>query len=149
MPSRGAPRRFARFLPWRGPAPSANLVAMDLERAVERYGAAWGETDEAARRKVLEEVWAENGLYCDPTARVEGREAFVAHIGGFHETFPGARIDLASGADEHDGYFRFAWTMVGADGATVVDGFDVGHRGDDGRIDLIVGFFGPFPARGA
>jgi hypothetical protein len=26
-----------------------------------------------------------------------------------------------------------------------LDGFDVGHRADDGRIDLIVGFFGPFP----
>jgi hypothetical protein len=26
-----------------------------------------------------------------------------------------------------------------------LDGFDVGHRAEDGRIDLIVGFFGPFP----
>ena len=57
----------------------------------------------------------------------------------------GARIDTTSGADEHDGYFRFSWTMVDADGNTVLDGFDVGHRADDGRIDLIVGFFGPFP----
>lgn len=119
---------------------------VDLQQAVAAYGAAWGETDEDARRKVLDEAWADDGLYCDPTARVEGREALVAHIGGFHQTLPGARIDLASGADEHDGYFRFAWTMFDADGNTVMEGFDVGHRADDGRIDLIVGFFGPFPA---
>jgi hypothetical protein len=117
---------------------------MDLQQAVASYGAAWSETDEDARREVLGEVWAEGGLYCDPTARVEGREAFVAHIGGFQQQFPGARIDLTSGADEHDGYFRFAWTMVDGDGNTVLDGFDVGHRTGDGQIDLIVGFFGPF-----
>jgi hypothetical protein len=34
--------------------------------------------------------------------------------------------------------------MVDGDGNTALEGFDVGHRADDGRIDLIVGFFGPF-----
>lgn len=120
---------------------------MDLDGALAAYGAAWNETDGSARRALLERAWAASGLYCDPTGRAEGREAFDTHIAGFHGQFPGARIEMTSGADEHDGYFRFAWAMVDADGSTVVDGFDVGHRDGDGRIDLIVGFFGPFPTK--
>ena len=118
---------------------------MDLQRAVAAYGEAWGATDAAARAKALDEAWTDDGVYCDPLGRAEGRDALHAHIGGFREQFPGSTIDITSGADEHDGYFRFSWAMRDADGSTTLEGFDVGHRADDGRIDLIVGFFGPFP----
>lgn len=119
---------------------------MELHDAVATYGAAWNETDDRARRKLLSEAWTDGGLYCDPLGRAEGRDALHVHIARFQQQFPGARIDTTSGADEHDGYFRFSWAMLDTDANTVLDGFDVGHRGDDGRIDLIVGFFGPFPA---
>ena len=118
---------------------------MGVNEVVAAYGASWNETDEAARRKLLEQGWADDGVYCDPTATVGGRDALVEHIGGFHQMFPGARIDQTSGVDEHDGWLRFAWTMVGADGATIMDGFDAGELGPDGRLRRIVGFFGPFP----
>ena len=118
---------------------------MGVNEVVSAYCAAWHETDEAARRKLLDESWADDGVYCDPTATVTGRDALIAHLGGFHERFPGARIDQASGVDEHDGWLRFAWTMVGADGATIMDGFDCGELAPDGRLRRIVGFFGPFP----
>ena len=118
---------------------------MDLQRAVATYGEAWNEPDGEARRALLAEAWTDAGVYCDPMARAEGRAALDAHIAGLQQEYPGARIEMTSGADEHDGYFRFGWRMVGPDGSTFVEGFDVGHRADDGRIDLIVGFFGPFP----
>lgn len=118
---------------------------MGVREVVAAYGAAWAEHDEDSRRKLLEEAWADDGVYCDPTAKVEGRDALVAHIAGFHQQFPGARLDLASGVDEHDGWLRFAWKLVGSDGATVMDGFDVGELAPDGRLQRIVGFFGPFP----
>jgi SnoaL-like domain len=116
-----------------------------VNEVVTAYGAAWNETDEAARRKLLDHAWADDGVYCDPTAIVNGRDALVAHIAGFHQQFPGARIDQASGVDAHDGWLRFAWTMLAADGATIMDGFDVGELGPDRRLRRIVGFFGPFP----
>lgn len=118
---------------------------MGAGEVVTSYGAAWNEPDEDARRKLLNQGWADDGIYCDPTATVSGREALVTHIAGFHQQFPGARIEVASGVDEHDGWLRFAWTMVGADGATIMDGFDVGELAPDGRLRRIVGFFGPFP----
>jgi len=122
---------------------------MELQRAVAAYGAAWNELDGDARAGLLAEAWTDGGVYCDPMGRAEGRAALHAHIGGFQQQFPGARIEMTSGADEHDGYFRFSWEMLDADGSTSLEGFDVGHRDDDGRIDLIVGFFGPFPPLGA
>jgi hypothetical protein len=112
---------------------------------VSAYTAAWNEPDESARRKLLEQGWADDGVYCDPTATVTGRDALVEHLGGFHERLPGARINQTSGVDEHDGWLRFAWTMVGPDGATIMDGFDVGELATDGRLRRIVGFFGSFP----
>src|SRR5689334_20533143 len=50
-------------------------VAVGVNEVVASYGAAWNETDESARRKLLEAAWADDGVYCDPTATVTGRDA--------------------------------------------------------------------------
>jgi hypothetical protein len=60
-------------------------------------------------------------------------------------TFVGHRIDLASGIDEHDGYVRFAWTMSAPDGIHVMEGVEFGQLDADVRLQLICGFFGPWP----
>ena len=39
--------------------------------------------------------------------------------------------------------FRFAWKFVGGDGKTVMEGIDFGALGPDGKLQRIVGFFGP------
>ena len=122
------------------------MPRMDANEIVQAYGSAWAETDEAKRRKILESCWADGGMYVDPTGRADGRDAFVAHIGGFQSTFGGHRIDLTSGVDEHDGFLRFEWRMTDASGATVLEGMDFGRLADDGRLALICGFFGPFPS---
>ena len=110
--------------------------------AVANYVAAWGAPDEDERRTMLERAWTDDGVYRDPTAVVEGREALVAHIGGFH----GARVVTTSGVDAYDGYLRFAWRMLNADGAVTPEGIDFGELAPDARLKRIVGFFGPLPA---
>ncbi len=115
------------------------------EETVAAYAAAWNEADEDARRALLERSWTEDGVYIDPTGRAEGRSALVRHIGGFHARMPGNRIEMASGVDEHDGLLRFTWQMLGPDGVVALDGMDFGELDGDGRLKLIVGFFGPFP----
>jgi hypothetical protein len=117
---------------------------MALGDVVHKYGAAWNAAD-AERRKLLEEVWADDGVYCDPMGRADGREALIAHIGSLQAQLAGHTIELRSGVDEHDGQFRFAWAMQGPDGATVMEGVDFGVLAPDGRIQSITGFFGPFP----
>ena len=109
---------------------------------IELYGAAWDEHDVDARRALLEQAWADDGIYCDPTATVEGRDALVAHIGAFHEQAPGARVETVTRVDEHDGHLRFGWRLVDAGGTTTLEGIDYGRLGADGRLTQIVGFFG-------
>lgn len=130
----------------------AELAAQpaSAQEAVDLYGAAWGESDEAKRRALLEKAWAEDGVYTDPTAYVEGREALVQHIGGFlsgQSAASGPSIQIASSVDVHHRRFlRFAWKLVAPDGTTVLaPGMDYGELDEDGRLELIVGFFGPFP----
>ena len=107
------------------------------------YMAAWHEPDRARRQELLERIWAEDGTYTDPTAHVEGRAALVEHIGGFHKQFPGARLEAASGVDAHHGKLRFNWRMRLADGTVFVEGIDFGELSGDGKLQRIVGFFGP------
>ena len=114
-----------------------------LDELVKMYGAAWNEPDAQHRRELLEKVWASGGTYTDPQSHVEGREALVEHIGKFLKNSPGARIIQSSHADFHHGMFRFTWKFVGGDGKTLMEGIDFGVLGPDGKLQRIVGFFGP------
>ena len=119
---------------------------MTLDEIVSAYGAAWNEKDENARRTLLEKCWSENGVYEDPTAVVSpGRTALHAHIGQFHQAYPGARIVPTSKTDQHHGKIHFTWRMLSADGAILIDGRDFGGLDGAGLISHIVGFFGPPP----
>jgi hypothetical protein len=118
---------------------------MGPHEVIEAYGAAWGAADESSCRSVLEKAWADGGEYCDPMSRVKGRDAMVAHIAGFADRFPGHSIVLTSGVDAHDDFARFGWEMLGPDGGQVAEGVDFATFGSDGRIERIVGFFGPLP----
>ena len=114
---------------------------------VAAYALAWNAPDGAERRRALERAWTDDGVYSDPTAEVAGRDALLAHIGGFQAQMPGARIVLTSGVDEHHGMLRFTWALRGSDGATITDGVDFVELAADGRIRRVTGFFGPPPAR--
>ena len=117
---------------------------MTVNEIVAAYGAAWNETDQARRTALLEQSWADGGVYSDPTATVDGRTALVDHIGGFHAVMPGHTIDMVSAVDTYNEVFRFAWVMRKGE-EVAVEGVDFGEIAADGRIQRIVGFFGPFP----
>ena len=117
-----------------------------LQEVVAAYMAAWNETDEGKRRRLLEVAWADDGTYTDPQSDVAGREALVALIGGMHAQMPGARIDVTSKTDAHHDKLRFAWRFASGDGSMTVEGIDFGELAEDGRLRKIVGFWGEPPA---
>jgi hypothetical protein len=117
---------------------------MDTNEIVATYGAAWNEPDEAKRTALLESAWADDGVYQDPTGIAEGRAALIAHIGGFHQMFPGHTINLTSGVDSNGTHLRFAWNMRNGD-EVAMEGVDFVELAADGRIQRIAGFFGPLP----
>lgn len=118
---------------------------MSAEGTVLAYVEAWSTPDPSERLRLLEQSWADDGVYQDPRNRAEGRHALAELIAGFAQRMPGTRIPLTSGVDEHHGLVRFSWAMIDAAGAVQIRGFDVGELASDGRLRRISGFFGPFP----
>ena len=118
---------------------------MATKEVVSAYMQASNEPDEAKRRALLEKAWAEGATYTDPMSHADGRDELIALVSQFHGQMPGARIVQASGIDEHHGRLRFGWRME-RDGATAMEGIDIGELSEDGRLRSIVGFFGAPPA---
>jgi len=118
------------------------IVATELEALVSTYCQAWQETDPARRRALLQQVWAEDATYTDPTVETNGIDELVAHIDAVQRTYPGARIERTSFIDRHHQVPRFNWCMVLADGKRLPAGLDVGQLAGDGKLRRIIGFFG-------
>ena len=115
-------------------------------RIVRLYVDAWNERDDGRRRQLLDQAWAESGVYIDPTVNLVGREALAKHIARVQANRPGARIELTSGVDSHHALLRFHWQLVRPDGATGPVSIDFGELAADGKLTKIIGFFGPPPA---
>ncbi|WP_425145002.1 hypothetical protein [Deinococcus sp.] len=118
------------------------MVAESVELVVMAYTAAWNESDDATRRRLIELSWCENGVYSDPAARVVGRQALGEHIHAFGMRYPGARLELTSPVSAHHEHLHFTWRTVDSEGCTLREGRDIGQLGSDGRLISVVGFFG-------
>ncbi len=118
----------------------------ELTTTVDMYLAAWNELDSARRADLVARVWAADGRLTDPPLAADGHAAIADIAAALHTQFPGHRFRRASGIDAHHDQFRFAWELVGPDGAVALTGLDVGELAKDGRLRRITGFFGPLPA---
>ena len=85
----------------------------------DRYLAAWNETDPAARRTAIDDLFTDDVRYTDPLVDAEGRDALDATIGAVQEQFPGFVFRLAGPVDAHHDQLRFTWELgpAGQDGA--------------------------------
>lgn len=120
---------------------------MDIQQVLSSYAAAWNEADPVKRLTLLEHCWSDDGQYMDPAGTAYGREQLSGYIGEFHQRMPGARIELISGASEHNSRIYFKWQLISGDGIVKIDGVDFGSISTDGRLQEIVGFFGAPPER--
>jgi len=116
-------------------------------KIVTQYMAAWNEADPTARQSLLEQCWADGGVYVDPNAELTGRESLSEHISKVQAGRPGARLEFMSGIDVHHNVLRFLWRLVRADGTYGDTSIDFGEIGPDGRLIRIIGFFGPAPQK--
>lgn len=105
------------------------------------YAQAWIEPDPGRRLALLERAWAPDAVYCDPLAHVTGRAALSEHIGQTQQGLAGGRIEVTAEAVRHHDSAHFPWAARGADGSTLLTGFDVVQLDDAGRITRLTGFF--------
>jgi hypothetical protein len=118
----------------------------DSRAIVTQYMAAWNEVDASSRLALLEQCWADGGVYVDPGVELTGRAELAQHIAKVQAARPGARLEFISGIDVHHHVVRFLWRLVRADGTTGDTSIDFGEIGGDGRLTKMVGFFGAAPA---
>jgi hypothetical protein len=115
---------------------------MRVSELVASYLETWNETDPAARRKAIDELWAADGVYTDPMAVAAGRDQIDATIAAVQSQFPGLAFTLAGPVDAHHDIARFSWNL----GDELVVGFDVLVLDADGRIANVYGFLDKVPA---
>ena len=120
---------------------------MQTEQLIERYLDAWNETDAAARRTAVADVYADGAQYVDPLADVTGHDQISELIGAVQEQVPGHVFRLADGGvDAHHNIARFSWELVPATGGeSLAVGFDVAVLEEDGRIASVLGFLDKAP----
>ncbi|MGY1591950.1 nuclear transport factor 2 family protein [Geodermatophilus sp. SYSU D00708] len=110
-----------------------------------RYLAAWNQTDPAARRAVVAELFTEDARYTDPLADVAGRDAIEATIAAVQAQFPGFVFRLAGPVDAHHEQVRFTWHLGPEGEEAPIAGFDVAVTDGDGRIRAVLGFLDRVP----
>ena len=117
-----------------------------MQEIVKRYIAAWNETDQERRRRLVDQVWASDGSHTDPLADVRGRDQIDAVIAAAQQQFPGMVFRLAGPVDANHHQARFTWHLGPSGGEPVVIGFDVAVLNPDGQLRSVHGFLDKLPA---
>ena len=120
-----------------------------MHDVIDRYIASWNQTDPQLRRKLVDEVWAQDATYIDPLAEAHGRDAIDATIAAAQAQFPGFTVKLLGAVDAHHSQARFTWGLSPTDALPdddpVVVGFDVAIADSEGRLTGVLGFLDKVP----
>ena len=116
-----------------------------LPPAFDHMLAAWNERDLEKIRGHLEQALAPEIHFVDPSIETRGIDEFEANVREFRTRLPDAVCSRASGVDAHHDLFRYAWAIHRDDGELLLPGFDVARADAQGRVAMVLGFFGPLP----
>jgi hypothetical protein len=117
-----------------------------MQDIVERYIAAWNETDPQLRRGLIDSLWAADGSYTDPLVDVHGRDEIDATIAAVQQQFPGLVFRLGGPVDTNHDQARFTWHLGPDGGEAIVIGFDVVVLDGGDQIRSVHGFLDKVPA---
>lgn len=106
---------------------------------VKDYQDAWN-LQGGAREPRIQNGWANDGIYVDPTALGSGRGGLSKVIDDFQRQFPGSTLSSAQSIHRlPQGWLTFDWTLT--NGGSELKGFDVGQVNEQGQLRFIAGFF--------
>jgi hypothetical protein len=117
----------------------------DFATVVERYFAAWNETNAERRRALIAQTWADDASYLDPLMQGQGHVGIDAMIAAVQDRFAAHRFHQIGAVDAHHERIRFSWELAPEGGTAIVAGTDFGVVAADGRLQSITGFLDQVP----
>jgi hypothetical protein len=112
---------------------------------VARYLAVWNETDPAARRALIDDLYTADAGYIDPLVEAHGHDAIDGCVDAAQAQFPGLVFSLVGPVDSHHRQARFSWGLGPRDGEPLVIGFDVVVTDEHDRLTRVHGFLDKVP----
>jgi hypothetical protein len=85
----------------------------DTEASVEKYVAAWANPDSAARRRVIADLWAEDGAYSSASTIYSGRDGIEEAVTNTYEGFvPRGFSFRVARIDTNHETVRYQWEVI-------------------------------------
>jgi len=105
----------------------------------ERYVATWNEPDPQLRRKLIDELWAEDGVYYNRLFASAGRDGVEMAVSAAHTEYFAKGFSFRSRGDAygHHNGMRFGWVLITtATGEVDTFGEEFLVLDDQGRIRI-------------
>lgn len=116
-------------------------AAAAVTALVDRHLAAYCDPDTVSRTATVTAIWQPDGRLVDPPFEAAGHDAIVGITDAVLGHYPGHAFRRTTAVDAHHAHARYGWVLEGPDGTAAVAGTDV-VTVVDGRLALVVGFFG-------
>lgn len=104
--------------------------------------AAWNEPEPGLVRSHLDKALSPEVRFVDPSIDLTGIDAFEANIHDVRAKNPGVTFNRVSDVDSQHGFHRYHWAINNAEGKLVLPGFDVVETDEQGKVLIVIGFFG-------
>ena len=121
-------------------------TSLDVDRLIDRYVAQWHEPDDAARRRLIEEIWAPDAANFTKTFDVRGHAALAERVRATYEKWvrDAGCVFRPRHADRHHDAVRFVWDMFSSREDRVVSvGVEFLLLAPDGRVQADYQFVEP------
>lgn len=112
----------------------------DRRTTWETYARAWKEARYEDKRAALAESVSETAVYRDPTSQLEGHDALLQHMVGFHQQVPGGWFETIYFLSHHDRSIA-RWNMHDQNDAVIGEGISYAEYDRDGKLVAMTGFF--------
>lgn len=110
---------------------------------IDCYLTAYCEPNPSSRARLIAATWTSDGVLIDPPLTARGHEELTQQADALLSLYPGAKFQRTSELDMHQGYARYSWDLIASSGERLISGFDVAQQSPDGKLSMVIGFFGP------